>query len=48
MGLSAFRRARQTEASAKPSWIQTILKGLGLISTLWMTFRSSARDAKAE
>jgi hypothetical protein len=36
--LAAFRRNRP--APAKSSWWRTLLKGAGLVSTLWMTFRS--------
>jgi len=37
-GLAAFRRAKRAPAT-KPSCLQTILKGAGLISTLWTAFR---------
>ena len=43
-GLAAFRRGKPAGADAKPSWRQTILKGAGLISTLWLAFRSQRRD----
>ena len=46
VGLAAFRRARSSPAATKPSWPQTILKGAGLISTLWLTFRSKRRNQK--
>lgn len=39
-GLAAFRRGKPVDASARPSRLQTILKGAGLISTLWLAFRS--------
>ena len=42
-GLAACRRDRAVDAKAKPSWLQTILKGAGLISTLWLAFRSRPR-----
>ena len=45
-GLAAFRRGKPVDADAKPSWLQTILKGAGLISTLWLAFRSQGRDQK--
>lgn len=45
-GLAAFRRGKPVDADAKPSWLQTILKGAGLISTLWLAFRSRGRDQK--
>ncbi len=43
-GLAAFRRGESGDTGAKPSWLQTILKGAGLISTLWLAFRSQRRD----
>ena len=45
-GLAAFRRGKSVQAEAKPSRWQTILKGAGLISTLWLAFRSQRRDQK--
>jgi hypothetical protein len=41
MGLAAFRASPPAPASAKPSWLRTILKGVGLVSSLWTTFRST-------
>jgi hypothetical protein len=38
-GLAAFQRGKPVDADAKPSWLRTILKGTGLISTLWLVFR---------
>jgi hypothetical protein len=46
--LAALRRGKPADAGAKPSWLQTILKGAGLISTLWLAFRSQERDHKEE
>jgi len=43
-GLAAFRRGKPADAAAKPSWLETILKGAGLISTIWLAFRSQGRD----
>jgi len=42
-GLASFQRKRPATAE-KPSWLQTILKGAGLVSTFWQTFRSQNRD----
>jgi hypothetical protein len=47
-GLAALKRGKAGDADAKPSWLQTILKGAGLISTLWLAFRSQGRDQKKE
>jgi hypothetical protein len=44
--LATFRRSKSADAGAKPSWPQTILKGAGLISSLWLAFRSQERDHK--
>jgi hypothetical protein len=43
-GLAAFRRGKPMGADAKLSWLRTILKGAGLISTFWLAFRSQRRD----
>ena len=43
-GLLSFRRKRHEPAAEKPSWWQTILKGAGLVSTLWQSFRPPGRD----
>jgi hypothetical protein len=45
-GLAAFRRTKAAPADEKPSWLQIILKGAGLISTLWLAFRSQGRHQK--
>jgi hypothetical protein len=41
--LAAFRRGKPAPVEAKPSWLQTILKGASLVSTLWLAFRSPGR-----
>lgn len=43
-GLAACRNAKTANAGAKCSWLQIILKGAGLISTLWLAFRPQHRD----
>ena len=47
-GLASFRRGKPVDAGAKPSWLKTILKGAGQISTFWLAFRSQGRDQKDE
>jgi hypothetical protein len=42
-GLAAFRRGKPLDAGPKPSWLRTISRGAGLISTLWLAFRSQPR-----
>jgi hypothetical protein len=43
-GLASFRRKKSARAAEKPSWLQTILKGAGLVSTIWQSFGSQSRD----
>jgi hypothetical protein len=43
-GLAAWRRNKAAPAAEKPSRWQTILKGAGLISTVWLAFRPPGRD----
>ena len=47
-GLAALRRKKAAPADEKPSWLQTIFKGAGLVSTLWLAFRSRGRDQKSK
>jgi hypothetical protein len=42
-GLAALRRRKPGPAQANPSRLQTLLKSAGLISTLWMAYRSQGR-----
>ena len=39
-GLAAFRRSKPADDDAKPSWFKRILKGAGLVSSVWLAFRS--------
>jgi hypothetical protein len=43
-GLATFRRGKPEGANVKPSWQRTILKGAGLISSIWLAFRPRGRD----
>jgi hypothetical protein len=45
-GVAAFRRHKTAPTAEKPSWLQTFLKGAGLVSTIWQTFRSQSREQK--
>jgi hypothetical protein len=47
-GLISLRRKHRMPASAKPSWLQTLLKGAGQISTVWAAFRAPARPSRDE
>jgi hypothetical protein len=40
-GLAALKHRKSAAPEAKPSWLQTILKGVSVISGLWLAFRSS-------
>jgi len=42
--LASFWHKKSAPAAEKPSWWQTLLKGAGLISTVWQAFRSQRRD----
>lgn len=43
-GLAAFQSGKRMDGDAKRSWLQIILKAAGLISTLWLAFRSRGQD----
>ena len=43
-GFASFRRQKSAPAVEKPSWLQTLLKGAGLLATVWQAFRSPGRD----
>ena len=45
-GLAAFQSGKPAGTDAKPSWIRTVLKGAGLVSTLWLAFRAQGRIRK--
>lgn len=45
-GLAAFRHSRSVPAGDRPSWLRRILKGAGMVSSLWLAFRSRVRDQK--
>ena len=45
-GLLSFRHKKPAPVDEKPSWLQTILKGAGLASKFWATFRSQAHTEK--
>ena len=46
VGLASFRRKKPATGMEKPSWLQKILNGAGLISNLWLAFRSAGREPK--
>jgi hypothetical protein len=44
--VAAFQRGKPAEGGAKRSWLQVLLKGAGLISTLWLAWRPPGRRQK--
>jgi len=46
-GLAAFGHSKSAPTDANPSWLRKILKGAGMVSTLWLALRSRGRDQKA-
>jgi hypothetical protein len=45
-GLGSFRHARFAPADEKPSWWQTLLRGVRLAGSLWSEFRPQGRNQK--
>jgi hypothetical protein len=45
-GLAAFRHSKSAPAGAPPSWLKKMLRGAGMISTIWLAFRTGARGEK--
>ena len=43
-GLASFRRKASEPNAEKPSWWQTILKGVGAVGSFWSEFRSQRRE----
>ena len=46
--LTAFLRGQPVGTNTKSSWFQTLLKGAGLVSNLWLVFRPSGRKSRDE
>jgi len=44
-GFASFRRKKSAPADEKPSWLKTVIKGAGLVSTIWSAFRPQHRDS---
>jgi len=42
-GLSAFRRGKPVSAAEKPSWVETVLRGVRLACSVWLAFRAPSR-----
>jgi hypothetical protein len=42
-GVVSFRRKKSVPTAEKPSWLQTVLKGAELISTVWLALRPRGR-----
>jgi hypothetical protein len=45
-GLAAFRHSKSTPAGVSSTWLRKILRGAGMISTIWLAFRTGARGEK--
>jgi len=45
-GLTAFQTIKPAGDASKPSWVQTAIKGAGVLSTLWLAYRSRGGDHK--
>jgi hypothetical protein len=44
-GIASFRQKKEfAPAAEKSSWLQTIVKGAGLLSTIWTAFRPQRHD----
>ena len=43
-GIKSFGCKKAAPPAGKPSWLQSILKGAGLMATLWPLIRPAARD----
>jgi hypothetical protein len=44
VGLAELRNGHREEPTAEHSWVRSILKGVGLVTTVWRTFRPRKRD----
>ena len=43
-GLASLRRKKSAPAPEKTSWLRTLLKGAGQVSTIWSAFRPPQRE----
>ncbi len=43
-GLAALRHAKSVPGGANRSWLNTIFKGAGMASTLWLAFRTRGSE----
>ena len=43
-GLTSFRRDKPSATEAKPTWVQSVLKGAGMVSSLWTALRASKAE----
>jgi hypothetical protein len=44
--LACFRHQKSAPAAEKPSWLQTLLKGAGVLATVWQAFRPQDHTQK--
>lgn len=45
-GLAAFQRGRRENAGTKSSWLQSLVKGAGLASTVWLALQMPRREGR--
>ena len=43
-GLAAFQRPKAEDHGKHSTWLPRIIKGVGVVSTLWLAIRSRRRD----
>ena len=47
-GLAAFRGAQPANGDGKSHWIRRVIKGAGLVSSLWRVFRPKGREREED
>jgi hypothetical protein len=47
-GVAAFRGEKLENGDGKSHWLRRIIKGAGLVSTIWRAFRSKPREQETE
>jgi hypothetical protein len=47
-GLLSFRHKQSAPVDKKPSWLKTILKGAGVVASVWQAFRPQGCEQKDE
>jgi hypothetical protein len=47
-GLAAFRRSKPVSAVKKPSWVETVLRGVRLAASIWLAFRAHGSNSSTK